>query len=308
MVSGILVPVDGSAASNAALPLARTVARETGASITLMRVVQPDDRASFKDGAATLKRISAEVAESGVHVEAVTRESDDVAHAILRQSRDQSADLVIMRTHGRAGVERAVLGSVTQRVLAESGVPVMLMRPGGRRLGHIRKLLVPIDGSPGGSLALGTAVQLAQSTGAAIKLLEVAVPVATWLYAGDVYGTMAYYDPAWDEEALASAQSYVEGMVSRLRAANVEADGEARQERFVAEAIVDAAAKTDADLIVMSTRALTGPARALLGSTADEVVRRAQCPVLLTHRTDASEGAPLDVAADTPAEPVSSTV
>jgi nucleotide-binding universal stress UspA family protein len=241
-------------------------------------------------------------------VEAVTRESDDVAHAILQQSRDQSADLVIMRTHGRAGVERAVLGSVTQRVLAESGVPVMLMRPGGRRLGHIRKLLVPIDGSPGGSLALGTALQLAKSTGASIKLLEIAVPLPTWAWAGDAYGSMAYYDPAWDEEALVSARTYVAGIVSRLRAANVDAEGEARQEPYVAEAIASAAAEADADLIVMSTRALTGPARALLGSTADAVVRRAQCPVLLTHRTDTSQDAPLDVAADAPAEPVGATV
>jgi nucleotide-binding universal stress UspA family protein len=121
-----------------------------------MRVVQPDDRASFTDVAATLKRVSAALAESGVHVEAVTRETDDVAHAILKQTRDRSADLVIMRTHGRAGVERAVLGSVTQRVLAESGVPVVLMRPGGRRLGHIRKLLVPIDGSEDAPLNVET--------------------------------------------------------------------------------------------------------------------------------------------------------
>jgi hypothetical protein len=41
------------------------------------------------------------------------------------------------------------------------------------------------------------------------------------------------------------------------------------------------------DLIVMSTRALTGPARALLGSVADAVVRTSHCPVLLLHRADA---------------------
>jgi nucleotide-binding universal stress UspA family protein len=119
---------------------------------------------------------------------------------------------------------------------------------------------------------------------------------------------MAYYDPAWDEEALGSARTYVAGIVSRLRAAKVEADGEARQEPSVAEAIVAAAAEANADLIVMSTRALTGPARALLGSTADAVVCRMQCPVLLTHRTDAAEDAPVDIATDTPAEPVSATV
>jgi nucleotide-binding universal stress UspA family protein len=56
----------------------------------------------------------------------------------------------------------------------------------------------------------------------------------------------------------------------------------------VAEAIVQAADTGNADLIVMSTRALTGPGRALLGSTADAVVRAADCPVLLIHRTQAT--------------------
>jgi nucleotide-binding universal stress UspA family protein len=307
MFSRILVPVDGSAASNAALPLARAVARETGASITLMRVVQPGDAVSFRDISATLERIKAELAESGVRVDAVTCQRDDVAHAILQQSRDESADLVIMRTHGRAGVERAVLGSVTQRVLAESRMPVILMRPGGRRLSHIRKLLVPIDGSPGGSLALGIAVKLAKSTGASIRLLEIAVPLPASAWAADPYGGMPYYDPAWDEEALASARTYVAGIVQSLRAAHVNADGEARQESFVAETIVTAAAEANADLIVMSTRALTGPARALLGSTADAVVRRAPCPVLLTHRTENAENAARELATDTAAEPETAT-
>ena len=114
------------------------------------------------------------------------------------------------------------------------------------------------------------------------------VPAASWMYPGDGYGGMAYYDPVWDEEALAGARAYVDGVVARLRAADVEADGAARQERLVAESIVQAADAAESDLIVMSTRALTGPARAILGSTADAVVRAAHCPVLLIHRQEAA--------------------
>jgi nucleotide-binding universal stress UspA family protein len=165
----------------------------------------------------------------------------------------------------------------------------MLLRPGGRRISNIKKLLVPVDGSPGGSFALGTAVQLSQTTGATLQLIEVSVPASAWVYAGDAYGGMSYYDPAWDDEALASARTYVEAVAKRLRAANVEAEGDARQAPVVAEAIVQAADAGNADLIVMSTRALTGPARALLGSTADAVVRTAHCPVLLIHRTEQAE-------------------
>jgi nucleotide-binding universal stress UspA family protein len=295
MFANILVPTDGTAESNAALPLARTVARETGASITLLRVLEPADFSSNREAYTvttnTLKRIAAELSAADVPVETVVREGDDVADEIVQQSRAQGADLIVMRTHGRVGLERAVLGSVTQRVLADSGVPVMLLRPGERRISQIQKLLVPIDGSPGGAVALGAAVGIAQRTGASIKLLEVAVLTPTWVYAGDAYGGMAYYDPAWDEETLASARAYVDGIVSRLRAAGLAVDGEARQEREVAETIVHVAEEATADLIVMSTQALTGPARALLGSVADAVVRHAHCPVLLGHRVEAAGSA-----------------
>jgi len=292
MFSKILVPLDGTAESNAALRLARTVANASGGAITLLRVVQPHDRTSSASVADDLRRIAAELGESAPSVEHVVTEADDVAKEILAQVQSRSTDLVIMRTHGRAGISRAVLGSVSEQVLAGSQVPVMLMRPGGRRISRIGKVLVPIDGTPGGTLALGTAVQISRTTGARIKLLQVSVPVPAWAYAGDAYGGMAYYDPAWDAETTASARTYIDAMVSRLHADNVEVEGEARQDALIPDAIVAAAEAAEADLIVMSTRALTGPARTLLGSTANAVVRLAHCPVLLIHRREESETVP----------------
>ena len=292
MFSNILVPLDGSAESNVALPVARTVARATGGTVTLLRIVEPGHASASDQASVGLHRIEAELAESAPRVDATVVEAEHVGRAILDQIQRRSADLVIMRTHGRAGINRALLGSVTQEVLSASPVPVLLLRPGGRRMTHLRKLLVPIDGSPGGTLALATAVELARTTGAALKLVEIAQPASNWVYAGDAYGDMAYYDPAWDEEALASARSYVDAVVARVRAANVDVEGEARQEPLVAGAIVVAADTANCDLIVMSTRALTGPARAILGSTADAVVRGAHCPVLLIHRDTTADEQP----------------
>jgi nucleotide-binding universal stress UspA family protein len=287
MFSNILVPLDGTAQSNAALPLARTIALATGGTITLLRVVKADDRTRPAEASGELRRIAAELTTDGPPVKTVICDSDEIGYAVLEQIQQDATDLVIMRTHGRVGIERAVLGSVTQEVLADSNIPIMLLRPGGRRITHIKNLLVPVDGSPGGTLALGTAVQLSQTTGASLQLLEVSVPALTWLYAGDAYSGMSYYDPAWDEDALASARTYVDRVVKRLRTGQIPAEGEARQAPVVAQAIVQAADTSNADMIVMSTRALTGPARALLGSTADAVVRTAHCPVLLIHRTQA---------------------
>jgi nucleotide-binding universal stress UspA family protein len=288
MFMRILVPLDGTPQSNAALRLARTMARTTGAAITLLRVLP--ESLLHEDGTAsaavnhTLERVASELAENGVQVNSVVRVGH-VVQQILDQSRAQAADLIVMRTHGRVGLERAVLGSVTQGVLATSQVPVLLMRPGGRHISHIKTLLVPIDGSPGGAVALGIAVGLARATGASLELLDVAVPIPNYVY-GYEYGGITAIDPAWNEEALASAKTYVDSIVARLRGAGITIDGDARMEADVAATIVARAEETNADLIVMSTQALSGVARALLGSVADAVVRSSHCPVLLLHRAE----------------------
>jgi nucleotide-binding universal stress UspA family protein len=286
----ILVPLDGSAESNAALPLAHTLAKATDSSIKLLRVLPTRDQEGTRWAAANLQHIATELAGSGIDV------STEVLHGhaaeeILKELRADPPAMTVMRTHGRAGVERAIIGSVTQDVLKHSQVPLVLMRPGQRRPSGIRKLLVPMDGSPGGAVALTTAVGLAQATGASIGLLEVAVPVAMQTVCAYEYGGLSYYDSTWDEEALAGAAAYVKALVGRLRERGFAAAGEAQLAPDVAAAIVGKADRDVVDLVVMSTHALTGPARALMGSVADAVVRIAHCPVLLVHRpTQATAG------------------
>jgi nucleotide-binding universal stress UspA family protein len=209
--------------------------------------------------------------------------SGQAADEILQEVQKQGTDLVIMRTRGRAGIQRAVMGSVAERLLSRSDVPIIMLRPGGRRMNRIANLMVPVDGSPGGALALANGVKLAKATGAQIRLIEVIVPMAFHSLAPiDVGAT--YYDPAWDDEALSAAQAYVGGMVTRLRNAGVVADGEALMAPDIPGRIVQSADEHSSDLIVMSTHALTGLQRAMLGSVADAVVRTSACPVLLLRR------------------------
>src|SRR6266508_798586 len=167
MIKHILVPLDGTPQSNSALPLTRTLARATGASVTLLRVRLPgEDRQQL----AALQRVEAELSSSDIQVNSVVRDGDPVDQ-IIDQVRADSTDLVVMRTHGRSGIGRAVLGRVTERVVAEGGVPVILLRAGGRRINQLRSILVPLDGSPGS--LLGLAIPLADDalTGAARALL-----------------------------------------------------------------------------------------------------------------------------------------
>src|SRR5438105_14586713 len=105
------------------------------------------------------------------------------------------------------------------------------------------------------------------------------------MYGAVGYGPVMYIDPAWDEEALRSAQTYVDGLSGRLQTSGLQVESKAV--RGEVAATIDAVAEeTNADMVVMSTHALTGPARAVLGSVADSVVRTSHRPVLLVRRPD----------------------
>jgi nucleotide-binding universal stress UspA family protein len=96
MVSKILVPSDGTAAANVALPLARAVAQATGARITLMRVIETAARTPTREGFVeaeqTLRRIAAELSESTPNVATVVVGANDIAEAIVQQARSEQAD------------------------------------------------------------------------------------------------------------------------------------------------------------------------------------------------------------------------
>jgi nucleotide-binding universal stress UspA family protein len=274
MFRRILVPLDGTAEAAVALAPALALAKATDARVTLVRVVDEPESGDTRSATYNLSRVGDELATVAVATATVMRAGNPVDE-IVAEVEEGVHDLVVMATHGRGGLDRALMGSVASGVVARSPVPVMLLRPGGHKTTRVTSLLVPVDGTPGGAVATGT--------GAAIHLIEIVTPVP--LFAG--YGTdvamPVYVDPDWDEEARKAAQAYVDGLAGRLRHAGVEATGRAVLGETV-PAILAAAEELDADLLVMSTHALTGPARALLGSTADAVVRAARRPVLLVRQ------------------------
>jgi nucleotide-binding universal stress UspA family protein len=174
-------------------------------------------------------------------------------------------------------------------VLAHGRTPVLLVRPGGNPVSAVRTLLVPLDGSPGGAIALGIALGLSRATGAKLELVQVVVPFSAYAYAGDGFGGGGafYWDPTWDDEALVAAKVYIDGMVVRLRHAGAVVDGRALMtngSQSVATVINATAENVDADLVVMSTHALAGPVRALFGSVTEEVVRTGHRGALLIRR------------------------
>ncbi len=181
MFKSILVPVDGSAASEQALPAARAVARRTGGKVELLLVHQaslpvlqyqnvpvPDadlDR-DVRVSRVEYLRSLAGALEGQIDVRATVLDGDDVAEAIAERA-NAGADLIVMTTHGRRGLRRALLGSVAEHVVRHARVPVLLLRPrrGGAPPMHIppyEHVLLPLDGSPLDGPTLDAALALAE--------------------------------------------------------------------------------------------------------------------------------------------------
>ena len=150
MYEHILVPVDGSALSETALPHAQALAQKLGASILLLRVanvsatimaatgpdtgmVAPDlieevIEDQEEDAKTYLERIGKELKDAGCQVTWEVVEGTP-APAIVDTARKNNCDLIALATHGRTGLVRAVLGSVADAVVRESHLPVLLIRP-----------------------------------------------------------------------------------------------------------------------------------------------------------------------------------
>jgi nucleotide-binding universal stress UspA family protein len=273
--SKLVVALDGSVESERILPLASTIARITGGELNIVRVIDDDAESAELDAAIRqLASLSAEMGSVGLplHTNVVR---GDVVGQLLREIDRVNADAVLMTTHGRGGLKRALMGSVTEKMLEHSNVPVIALRSGGKAVDTIHTVVVPIDDSLGSALALSAAKLLAGPASAHIELLHVVPPLVRYLRG-------RYIHPEWEEETRARAEANMELLASSLRHIGFDAHGRAVIGQ-VAPSIVATANEVRADLIVMTTSGYTGPVRAILGSVADEVLRTAEVPVLLLH-------------------------
>ena len=139
----ILVPLDGSALAEAALPHAQSLASDEKAEIILLRIsVNPAAEFSFSDPSiadnliqeleaetlAYMQLARARLQRAGCRTNFVIRQGP-IAETILQVAAEVQADILVMSTHGRSGVKRWLLGSIAERVMRHSDIPVLLIRP-----------------------------------------------------------------------------------------------------------------------------------------------------------------------------------
>ena len=140
----ILVPVDGSETSYAAVAQAAELAKAFGGKITVVQVLALDPYIAAEYISATqtndlierartsvlktLEEAAAKFSDLGIPVEAKLLEGQVVHREIIREAETSKADLIVIGSHGRTGLKRLFLGSVAQSVLGEAHIPVLVVR------------------------------------------------------------------------------------------------------------------------------------------------------------------------------------
>jgi nucleotide-binding universal stress UspA family protein len=282
-VTNVLFATDFSPAAEAALPYALGVAKQYGAKVHGLHVRFP---ATYPIVGPESLPVVLEAAEEQAKFEAqqmhemlasvphdVTVVEGDLWPILSELVARQKVDLIVMGTHGRTGVSRALLGSAAEETFRKSACPVLTVGPhvsrnSERRL-EMKEILFATDFSPESLAALPFAVSLAQEHQSNLTLLNVTGKPEV----GD----------------LVHAEQYAESTQRRLRAlvpagAELWCEPKCRVEHGPeAEKIIEVAVALGADLIVLGVRSPQGGVGAtthLLQSIAHHVVANARCPVL----------------------------
>jgi nucleotide-binding universal stress UspA family protein len=202
-------------------------------------------------------------------------QSGQPARQILSTAKCLPADLLVIGTHGTTGFEHLLLGSVTEKVLRQATCPVLTVPPRSRATSKLpfKRILCPIDFSDPSLAALDFAFSLAREGDADLTILHVFEWPEEPLTTRPI--TTPEYRQALESDIGARLRSLVpEAAREWSRPATRVGHGKAYRE------IVGIAIEDDCDLIVMGVHGRNALDLMLFGSTTNQVVRRATCPVL----------------------------
>lgn len=307
MYKRILVPLDGSARAERAIPVAARIARASGGSVILLRVATaPLDTGKYSStsgyveetvdvdltGATDyLEHIVGSDELAGINTEVKTF-TGAVAPAILSAAQSFHASLIVMCSHGYTGFKRWALGSVADKITRHSSIPVLVLRQGGTEPATADhqpvRALVAVDGSslseavlePAAFLA--TALAEATSQQGALHLLRVVdLPIS-----GGKFKSDTHIDTGLKEQVKHKDEEYLDTLVHRLSvgdlahldlsiASSVEADPD------IAEAIVKKSELEKFDFIAIATHGRGGVQKWALGSVAGRVLHATTLPLLI---------------------------
>ncbi|HLG66037.1 MAG TPA: universal stress protein [Ktedonosporobacter sp.] len=318
MFKHIIVPLDGSARAEEALPVAARLVRASGGQLTLLSIVpstveldmrpmplqKAADLASEEDIAKTsnyLTHIAMSKELEGINVRTETL-SGSAAKMILLFAQMQHGDLIVMCSRGYSGSRLWTLGGVAEKVVRHSSTPVLMLHEGGTRLlapaataARPVRLLVSLDGSPFAETALTPAAQLCAALAApdhgTLHLCQV-------LRLPSVTGEDGKHFAEKDEHAIENAKVYLQSVAQHLQQDESAGFGctvttSVIVNMDVAETLIQLAAhgedlntgeKAGAfDTIVMATHGGGNLAYWIMGSTTERVLHGSKHPLLIVR-------------------------
>ncbi len=278
MIENILVPLDGSDQSERIGRWAGGMAKGLGASLTLLGVPSTSSKTNSEgvvqaqDSHNYLRQLADKIADTGVEARVEIRPGRP-AEIIVATAQELEMDMITVATRRASSLARSVLGSVTDQVLHNTTVPVMVANPDALIVSEQSPdvpstLVVPLDGSSLSEKVTALTEAFAKASGAQISYVRIM--------------QRAFSDPNDPvvQELRADCERYLGEFVSRSESAGVKAECRVMSGIPAAE-IMKAADEDKNAIILMSTHGRTGFRRAVLGSVCDTVVRSARAPVLV---------------------------
>ncbi|WP_380680768.1 universal stress protein [Salinigranum sp. GCM10025319] len=292
MYTRILFPTDGSDVAREAFDYALDVADAHDATIHVLNVADTNqDSLTMVEGRVVdvledkgrgiVDDAADRAADRGVDTVAEVLQGDPVK-TIVDYAAEYGIDLVVMPTHGRRGLSRVLLGSVTERVITSAEVPVVAVTPDGDHefVYPPRAILVATDGSRAAGLALESGIDLARETGAALHVLHV---VETATLGFDVRSVVA------SDQLDAKAESILREAVDAAETAGVDVVTQIAHGRAYRE-IRSYLSEHGIDLVAVGTHGETDFSRSVLGGVTTKIVRGSSVPVLLRRESESDAG------------------
>jgi nucleotide-binding universal stress UspA family protein len=284
MYKRILVATGGSPWSEAAVAYALRLAACVDAELRILTVLSVPPTSVVADTVVVFDLLMDSVEQEGkrrLHKAAVYATLAGVAYetlikwgnipdTILQTADEEACELIILGSRGLSGWKRLMLGSISNAVAAKATQPVLVVKHAERATTEAflwRRMLVATDGSPWSDAAVDRALALALAHHSEVCLLYVE----------------RANTPSDDDPASADGKNLLQLAAARAAAAGVPYETHMGRGNVV-EAILDTAARTRCNGIVLGSRGLTGWKRLMLGSISNAVAAKAPQPVLIVKR------------------------
>lgn len=334
MYKQILVPLDGSERAERAVPVAARIARATGGTVVLLQVanlifeygpylgqgpVITTDvvEQELESAKVYLTTIAESTALDGVKTEIEAMPGME-AQTILTYAQLRNADLIVMCSHGRSGFKRWALGSVAQKIVRHSSIPVLVLRkdtpkPEELLTGSLQplRMLIGLDGSPLAEAVLSPAAYLTAALNVSAQGELHLVQVVTSPAArpslkpeeADVIKERAIRDASMYLSNITTTFSQGLGTELGLNITWSVAVGEDIASELIDRAELGNESKA-CDMIAVATHGRSGAERWMLGSVAERILTDAKLPLLVIRPQQLSTLGPGSVEAEAVVSPV----